>query len=139
MGRPSGSSKTGGRVKGTPNKRTLELVDILETAKYNPIRQILSKYQDLSTAEQLKVDLKILEYLYPKPKDQQVIDSSSALDSGSLEGISDDEIKRRKQLYKSILFGNESGLVNALQNALELQPKEVVRATLQRFLENYLK
>ena len=34
MSRPKGIPKTGGRQKGTPNKRTLELMDVLEAAGY---------------------------------------------------------------------------------------------------------
>lgn len=72
MGRSKGSKKTGGRSKGTPNKRTDELLALLDEFSYNPVRALMQKYSNLSSSEQLKVDLKMLEHVYPKLKDQQI-------------------------------------------------------------------
>lgn len=45
MAKPKGSPKTGGREKGTPNKRTQELVDILEEKGFSPASEIIRLYR----------------------------------------------------------------------------------------------
>lgn len=78
MGRPKGLPKTGGRIKGSPNKRSQEFLAILAKHSYNPLEALLSKYSDLSLDEQMKIDLKLLEFTYPKFKDGPDIDSNKS-------------------------------------------------------------
>jgi hypothetical protein len=68
MGRPKGMPKTGGRKKGTPNQRSLELLTVFEAFKYNPARAILERYSHLSKEEQVRVDLKLMEFVYARKK-----------------------------------------------------------------------
>lgn len=70
MSRPKGLSKTGGRKVGSLNKRTEDLLHQMEEAGYNPLKSLLAKYNSLSQEDQLKVDLKLMEYVYPKLKEQ---------------------------------------------------------------------
>lgn len=41
VGRPAGSPKTGGRQAGTPNKRTRDILEILDKANYCPITTLM--------------------------------------------------------------------------------------------------
>ena len=61
-------NKTGGRQKGTPNKNTKELMELL--GDYNPAESLLEILQ----SERIPVDLRIkihmdlMSYIYPKRK-----------------------------------------------------------------------
>jgi hypothetical protein len=68
MAKLKGSPKTGGRVKGTPNKSTKVLGELIKSYDYDPVASLLNKYDHLSIEEQTKIDLKLLEYIYPKFK-----------------------------------------------------------------------
>lgn len=68
MGKPIGSSKTGGRKKGTPNTRTFDLCATLVQRGIDPLDEILKASQGLSGRDKIKVYLEILPYLYPKRK-----------------------------------------------------------------------
>jgi hypothetical protein len=45
MPKPRGSPKTGGRQKGTPNKRTREFEEILEESGFCPARALIRTYR----------------------------------------------------------------------------------------------
>ena len=68
--------KTGGRVAGTPNKRTQDLQERLEALGVDPLEGLALIAKDTSTPLELraKVQSDLLQYLYPKRK---------ALDVGS--------------------------------------------------------
>ena len=61
-------TKTGGRVKGTPNKKTTELLELL--GDYNPITRLIEIAKDKNTSldMQVKINLDLLPYIYPKRK-----------------------------------------------------------------------
>lgn len=74
-------AKTGGRKKGTPNKRTMMLQDLLDKNDLDPIRGIIESLQDLDgisafsnsekitiAKEKASIYLELLQYLYPKRK-----------------------------------------------------------------------
>lgn len=73
MPRPKGHPKSGGRKVGSLNKRTEDLLQIMEESGYNPLKSLLAKYNDLPPEEQLKIDLKLMEYVYPKLKEQNLV------------------------------------------------------------------
>lgn len=60
--------KTGGRAKGTPNKKTTELMELL--GDYNPIQRLIEIAKDENTSldMQVKINLDLLPYIYPKRK-----------------------------------------------------------------------
>lgn len=73
--------KVGGRKKGTPNKKTLLLQEVLEEEGLDPIRGLVDALADLDgvVAEtnseiikladaKAKIYLSILDYIYPKRK-----------------------------------------------------------------------
>ena len=68
--------KTGGRIAGTPNKRTQDLQQRLEALGVDPLEGLALIAKDTSAPLELraKVQSDLLQYLYPKRK---------ALDVGS--------------------------------------------------------
>jgi hypothetical protein len=60
--------KTGGRKKGTPNKRTELFLDCL--GDYNPLEALLRLVKDTKTPidTKVKINLDLLPYMYPKRK-----------------------------------------------------------------------
>lgn len=53
-----GSKKNGGRLKGTPNKKTRELIEILELKGYDPVAKLI-KISDAAEQEYDKIKNKI--------------------------------------------------------------------------------
>lgn len=68
MGRSQGTAKTGGRKKGTPNKRSLELAETLDYLGRNPVDELFALIPQLQAKEQAQILLGFLPYLYPKRK-----------------------------------------------------------------------
>lgn len=62
--RPPGA----GRKPGTPNKKTQELVAILEELKLDPVRALCDLLPRLEERDQKDVYQKLMEYIYPKRK-----------------------------------------------------------------------
>lgn len=60
--------KTGGRVKGTPNKRTQFLSDALEGYDFDIPKLLVELYPSLVTDKKLDLLLELVQYLYPKRK-----------------------------------------------------------------------
>ena len=70
MSRPKGLPKTGGRTRGTPNKKSDELLRKLEKLGCDPIEGLAT----IAMAPETKLDLKVrcyaelAQYVYPKRK-----------------------------------------------------------------------
>ena len=66
--------KTGGRKAGTPNKRTLELVERLEALGCDPIEGMAQLAMNPSTAPELRGRMfaELAGYLHPKRKAVEV-------------------------------------------------------------------
>ena len=66
--------KTGGRVSGTPNKRTQDLQDRLEALGVDPLEGLALIAKDVTAPLELraKVQSDLLQYLYPKRKSLDV-------------------------------------------------------------------
>jgi len=62
--------KTGGREKGTPNKRTVELAERLEALDCDPVARLanLANDPDLDPAIRARCCIELMAYLYPKRK-----------------------------------------------------------------------
>lgn len=119
MSRPKGLAKTGGRAKGTPNRATSELKEILKACSYEPATQLLRKYQELTVSDQVKVDLKLLEFLYPRPKAQIEQMPRIAERSGEVnfEMLSDAELGiKSREIMKRMLVSKK----NYAEDLLEL-------------------
>lgn len=60
--RPEGS----GRKKGTPDKKSILVREILESHGINLVEQIIVRLPKLKTEEQVKALIQLIPYCYPK-------------------------------------------------------------------------
>ena len=83
MSRPRGLPKTGGRVSGTPNRKTHELAEKLEKLGCDPIGGLAQLAMNTETAPELRVRCyaELAQYVHPKRK---AMDLGSAKDSEPL-------------------------------------------------------
>lgn len=74
MSRPNGIPKTGGRKKGTPNKKTQDLEDRLKNLGIDVPSQIVALLPQLHTEKQADILMGLMAFLYPKWKavEQQI-------------------------------------------------------------------
>lgn len=68
MSKPIGSAKTGGRTKGTQNKKTQHLFEVLDTLKFDAPERLVELLPKLSLEKQADILLNLMSYLYPKRK-----------------------------------------------------------------------
>ena len=61
-GRPKGIAKTGGRQKGTPNKRTVEAIEIMNKLDFNPLEKMVFMYQ--KAMDEFEVDRSDFRFRY---------------------------------------------------------------------------
>ncbi len=74
MAKSKGSSKTGGRLKGTPNKKSQFLCEALVAQGIDVAAELASIYkQTLITADRVQILFKLLDYCYPKKKSIEYI------------------------------------------------------------------
>lgn len=99
MGKSKGSPKTGGRKKGTPNKNSVQMTEVLDNFGYNPVERLLEKYDKLSFSEQAKIDLKFIEFLYPRKKsvDVDITNETDPYKNMSLEELRSLSEKLRRE------------------------------------------
>lgn len=79
MPRAKGTPKTGGRKKGTPNKKSLELNEIFHNLDFSIPDKLVSLLPSLSPEKQADVCLKLMEFQYPKKKAVEVKNEDSGL------------------------------------------------------------
>ncbi len=72
MAKPAGLAKTGGRQKGTPNKRTLCLEAALRNAGIDVVVELANTLAGTSPDVRARVLVDLLSYLYPKRKASEV-------------------------------------------------------------------
>lgn len=68
MAKAIGSPKTGGRKKGTPNKRTLAFSEILDARGIDLVSEILDAARRLPAHDRIGIYISLLPYQYPKRK-----------------------------------------------------------------------
>lgn len=69
MAAPKGHKRYGGRIKGTPNKSTQDLLKICEEEGIEPFRAMLRQLAELDEPKDRFDALeKVCQYLYPKRK-----------------------------------------------------------------------
>ena len=69
MAKPTGSPKTGGRLKGTPNKKSQFLSDAFEAQGIDVAQEIVRHYKESPfDFDKLQILYKIMDYCYPKKK-----------------------------------------------------------------------
>lgn len=87
MARPKGTPKTGGRVKGTPNKVTYSLKEWITSLIDKQRTQIEQDLQDLEPKERLQMIEKLMQYVIPKQAAQQVKLDFDSLTDAQLEQL----------------------------------------------------
>lgn len=83
MPRPSGLRKTGGRAKGTLNKRTSLLANDLEERGFSLPDELIKNYRSLDPDKQAAFLLKMMDFFYIKPTQKDGVDFSSKPQSHS--------------------------------------------------------
>ena len=68
MSKPLGSEKTGGRKKGTPNKKTIGLENALANHNIDLVEQLAQLLPQLAVDKRADVLLNMMSYLFPKRK-----------------------------------------------------------------------
>ena len=58
--------KTGGRQKGTPNKLTKEMRDVLKGVVAEELEGLPQRFDELDTKERLELFIKLLPFVLPK-------------------------------------------------------------------------
>ncbi|MHA1482482.1 MAG: hypothetical protein ACTSQA_03475 [Candidatus Heimdallarchaeaceae archaeon] len=74
--------KYGGRKKGTPNKLTKELRDLLKDIVYHELENIEERLDELDEKERLDMIIKLMPYVFPKLSSQNA-DSDEPNDWGN--------------------------------------------------------
>ena len=69
-GRPVGHPKTGGRQKGTPNKRSAAAKELLDGLDFDPLQEMVRIAQDQTVSPDLRfrASAELAPYVYPKLK-----------------------------------------------------------------------
>lgn len=75
MPKAQGSSKTGGRAKGTPNRKTFCLLQTLEDNKIDIVKEIAALLPQLQPEKKADVLLNLMNYVFPKRKAIEIINS----------------------------------------------------------------
>ena len=68
MPRPEGYKKTGGREKGTPNRKSLEIQEVLFNLGVDVVGQLVELLPELDADKRASVLLDLMHYIYPKRK-----------------------------------------------------------------------
>lgn len=76
MAKSKGLPKSGGRKKGTPNKRTQELHKAFEDISFDVPGELVKIVLKLEPAKRADVLLALMPYLYPKRKEVSVKEDS---------------------------------------------------------------
>lgn len=76
--------KTGGRAKGTPNKRTLDFESRIQELGLDPLENLCKLLPHLPDAQQAKIYITLLDYVYPRRKS---VEAPSNLDDPRQENL----------------------------------------------------
>lgn len=97
-GRKPGGSKHGGRAKGTPNKKTLALLERIEQSGKDPVQVMLDLLNDQDPVLRFQASKELLQYMYPKRKALEV-----AVDPQEhVHTVSDELLEIFKATYRSV-------------------------------------
>lgn len=74
MGRKKGSLKTGGRQKGTPNKKSLIIEEAFLNEGIDVGVELARMFNDsINKDEKLKILFKVMDFIYPKRKSEETL------------------------------------------------------------------
>lgn len=66
MAKPKGSPKTGGRQKGTPNKTTTEMKEIITKFTFKQLDTLKDDFKELQPNERVKYTIELAKLVLPK-------------------------------------------------------------------------
>jgi hypothetical protein len=120
-----GHPKGGGRVKGTPNRKTTILLDALEAQGCHLPGQIAGLLTDPALPGALKVDLvgKLLPYLYPQRKPMDPEDILTPAQAAGMLGAQATKFRAALQRYVA-----DETLIAVILEALRAPTTECPRA-----------
>ena len=80
-GRKPGTPKTGGRIAGTPNRKTTEIMELMDSLGCNPIEGMATIALDMNNPPDLRgrMHAELAQYIYPKRKAMEL---SGSVDAG---------------------------------------------------------
>lgn len=113
-GRPKGIPKTGGRQKGTPNKRTSKMRDaseIFEKHQFDPIEAQIALYYQTTDAElKQKIAQGLTGYMYPKLASQTVeMDANVSMQEHEIDALREElEDAARKKIEYDTSYSRPS-------------------------------
>ena len=83
--------KTGGRDKGTPNKLTKEVKEVLSEIVSNELENIDKTLKTLSSKDRIEIVLKLLPFVIPKLRDTEI--NLTQIDELVLRPITKEELE----------------------------------------------
>ena len=80
--------KTGGRVAGTPNKRSIEALEVFNAFEFCPLENILKELQSPVITPEMRLGtcLKLMEFKFPRRKAIEHTLDPSSLNNDDLLG-----------------------------------------------------
>ena len=115
MGKHKGTSKTGGRKKGTPNRRSLEFRNLLLGEGVDVVKEFAALYKKQTDDEiKLKMLLCSLDFSFPKLK--------------AIDGIDEDGDEDSEEAEKFLEKMSDEDLDNLIDIYSKYSPKEVSRS-----------
>ena len=109
MGRTKGTTKTGGRKKGTPNKKTKDTKAWIEKMVFNNQAEFEERFNKLPDNEFVRNYMQLLNYIVPK---QSPI-------------TPDDMIKKEREMLQGLLFSQSEEAIKQVATKLyELNTKK---------------
>ena len=101
VGRPPGTPRTGGRQKGTANKRTNELANLLRERfpDYDPVIAMaaIARDDDVELHHRITCHREVAQYLHAKRK---FIEVETETSSKPIEQMTDDEVREAVALLE---------------------------------------
>lgn len=123
-----------GRKKGTPNKATLSLQQVLESHGVNPADKLLDLLPQLEPAKQADVHLRLMEFIYPKRKALETASPDEAADRISIieefRAVLNDP--RNERVAKPPVYGSDPGPAPPSPATMTMQTKTATQATMNQ-------
>ena len=77
MGRPQGTPKTGGRIKGTPNRSSLDFQEALQGFVVDIVAELIRLLPQLEVSKRVDILVSLMSYVYPRRKAVEVSSAES--------------------------------------------------------------
>ena len=91
MPRPKGLPKSGGRKRGTPNKRSTVVHEIFDHYQFNPATRIMEMLEKLNPLDQVQTCVKLMPYMFPRRKDTLLPFTESTFGHSDLSNLTEEQ------------------------------------------------